>query len=278
MPRLIPALMLGALWIGPASAREEGPCAHLSASQRAVAEQVFASQHPYDACDKTLAECLKAQPVAPLVRRLADWVCRKVAAGQDASAIVRSLERRALSMMRPGKTYPIDLSDAPVAGCQDAKVTVTIYLCARCPYCARLVPTLHREVTSGRLAGRVALRFRLFPIKSHEYSTEANVAVEAAVTLGKGWEYLLRAYRGFDSFRTSALEEWAQDVGLDPNEFRARVASPATRDRVVASKKEGLRNGVESTPTFFINGRRWLGDLDAETLWDAMEEEVEALP
>lgn len=252
------------------------PCDGLSIEQKAVVEKVFATQHPYDACDATFKECLKAQPVAPTVRRLADWICRKASAGQDAAAITRSLEKRALSMMKTGKVSTIDLSTSPVAGCSAAKVKVTVYLCARCPFCSKLIPALHREVTSGRLAGRVSLYFRLFPIKSHEFSTESNVAVAAATMLGKGWEYLLRAYRGFDTFSLSALPDWAAEIGLDRTAFEAKAASSEARESVVASKKEGLRNGVDSTPTIFINGRKWVGDLDLDTLIDALEEEAEA--
>lgn len=271
------SVTLAILSLLPSLTRASGPCDGLTGPQKAVAEQVFSLQHPYDECDGTFAECLKAKTVAPLVRRLADWICRKAAAGQDAAAITRSLERRAMGMMRPGKTHAIDLSSAPVAGCTQAKVVVTAYLCARCPYCAKLVPALHREVTTGRLAGRVALSFRLFPIKSHEHSTEANLAVAAATSLGKGWEYLLRAYRGFDSFAIPVLTDWAADVGLDRDAFQKAAASSEIREALVSSKREGLRNGVEATPTFFINGRRWQGDLELETLLDAIEEEVEAL-
>lgn len=269
---------LAALLAFPAGALAGGPCDRLSGTARAVADQVLATEHPYDACDRTFAGCLEAQPVAPLVRRLADWICRKAASGQEALAIVRSLEKRAMSMMRPGRVQAIDLSSAPPAGCPKARVAVAVYLCARCPYCAKLVPALHREVTSGRLAGRVALHLRLFPIKSHEHSTEANVAVAAAASLGKGWEFLLRAYRGFDAFSPSALADWAVEAGIDRAAFETAASSPSVRETVVESKKEGLRNGVDSTPTFFINGRRWMGDLDIDTLVDALEEEVDAQP
>lgn len=253
------------------------PCDDLSPEARAVADRVLTTAHPYDVCDDTLAECLKSHPDAPLIRRLADWVCRKAARKETAAAITRSLEKRALSMMRPGKVHAIALDQAPVAGCNQAAVVVTAYLCARCPYCAKLVPALHREATSGRLAGRVALVFRLFPIKSHERSTEANLAVGAAQKLGKGWEYLLRAYRGFDAFSPAVLSDWASDVGLDRAAFEAATRDPAVRDAGVASKKEGLRNGVDATPTLFIAGRRWQGDLDADTVLDAIEEEAEAV-
>ncbi len=275
MTRRLLTVLTSVCLCGPALAR--GPCDDLPPQARAVADQVLTTAHPYDVCDDTLAGCLKSYPDAPLIRRLADWVCRKAARNETAAAIMRSFDKRALSMMRPGKVHTIALDQAPVAGCSKAAVVVVVYLCARCPYCARLVPALHREVTSGRLAGRVALVFRLFPIKSHEHSTEANLAVGAAHKMGKGWEYLLRAYRGFDAFSPAVLSDWASDVGLDRAAFEAATRDPAVRDAVVASKKEGLRNGVDATPTLFINGRRWQGDLDADTVLDAIEEEAEAM-
>lgn len=270
------ALAILATVLIPLWALAQSPCDSLSEAQRAIVEEIFKTEHPYDACDKTFEECLKERPVAPLVRRLADWICRKAKGGADAKAVMRSLERRGLSMMRPGKTFEIDLSKAPVAGCPKAKVTVVAYVCARCPYCAKLIPALYNEVTSGRLAGKVALYFRLFPIKSHEHSTEANLGVAAAMALGKGWEYLLRAYRGFDSFSVEALPSWAEDVGLDREAFEGAMKDQKTRDLVVESKKEGLRNGVEATPTIFISGRHFKGDLDLDTVVDAIQEEIEA--
>lgn len=41
------------------------------------------------------------------------------------------------------------------------------------------------------------------------------------------------------------------------------------------SKKEGLRNEVNETPTFFINDRKYVGDLELEELVDVLEEEYE---
>jgi protein-disulfide isomerase len=251
-------------------------CDGLSGNARAVADQVLASAHPYDECDDVFAKCLAVPSPDPLVRRLADWICRKAASGQDAAAIQRSLERRAMSMMRPGRTHEIALDQSCLTGCSEAKTRVAVYLCARCPYCSKLLPGLYREVTAGRLAGKVAMHLRIFPIKGHAHSTEANVAVGAAASMGKGWEYLLRLYRGFDAFKPDVAADWAAEVGLDKTAFAAAMESPETRNRVVEAKKEGIRNGVDATPTFFINGRRWNGDLDLDTLIDAIEEEIDA--
>lgn len=255
----------------------DNPCQSLNDMQKKVVDDIFRTQHPYDQCDDTFEQCLKREPVPPLVRRLADWICRKASKGEDEKGIRRSLEKRGLSMMKPNKTYNIDTSSSPLAGCKQGKVVVTSYVCARCPFCSKLIPHLHREVTNGRLSGRVALYFKLFPIKSHEHSIEANMAVSSAIRMGKGWEYLLRAYSGFDSFSVDMLPIWAKDVGLDANQFQHAMNEPSTKEYLVESKKEGLRNGVESTPTFFINGRRWYGDLDLDTLIDVIEEEAESI-
>jgi len=62
-------------------------------------------------------------------------------------------------------------------------------------------------------------------------------------------------------------------VGLDDEEFSVLLRDSATREALVASKKEGLVNGVEETPTLFLNGRRWVGDLELDEIVDAIEEE-----
>jgi hypothetical protein len=116
--------------------------------------------------------------------------------------------------------------------------------------------------------------FRTFPIRGHEGSTEGGLAFVAAGALGRFWAFLLHSYARFDSFSVDKQAAWAAEVGLDPAAFAALMADPATRETLVASKKEGLANGVEETPTLFINGRRWVGDLEAVEILDAVAEEA----
>jgi protein-disulfide isomerase len=47
------------------------------------------------------------------------------------------------------------------------------------------------------------------------------------------------------------------------------------RSKLVKSKKEGVRNRVESTPALFINGRRYVGDLDVRSVLDVLMEEYD---
>ena len=249
-------------------------CDALAGTEKEIADSVLSSQYCYDCCDETIATCLEKQPECKLPIRLANYVCRLAGEGKDEETIARALERRALSMM-PGKTYEFDKNDNMMLG-DEGEVVVVGYICARCPYCSKLIPKLHHELTEGRLTGKVKFYVRLFPIKSHEYGVEANMALAAAAEMGRFWDYALHAFLHFDEFSLDAISKWADSIGLDVDEFNELTGSKDVRMKVVESKKEGLANGVEASPSFFINGRRYVGDVDIDTLIEVVEEEIEA--
>jgi len=250
------------------------PCDRLSPAQKKTAQELFRSTYPYACCDESLDRCLKQRKVCKLAKRLRDAICRRVLKGQNAAAIRSALDRRARSMM-PTKPVAIDLGQAPRAGAADAPVTVVAYACARCPFCSKVVPQLHQLVTDGGLKGRVKLHFRTFPIRSHPGSVEGGLAFVAAIRLGKFWPYLLKLYREYDSFAEDKLVPWAEAVGMARGAFVKEMRSASARAFLVGCKKEGLRNGVKATPTLFINGRKYHGDLDRETLVDVLDEEAD---
>jgi protein-disulfide isomerase len=269
------AMLAVAAALVAASAFAQTPvCDALEGSHRELAQRLLASEYLYECCDDTIARCLLAKPAPPLAFRLAANVCGRVAAGQDEQRVRRSLSRRARSMVGGGEPARISLDPATVAGDAAAPVTVVVYACARCPYCRRLVPELYREVTGGALHALAKLEFRTFPIRGHEGSTEAGLAFTAAAAMGRFWEYALYSYAHFDAFSVDAPSRWAAEVGLDRDLFSSLLTAAATREALVESKKEGLANGVEETPTVFIDARRWAGDLEAMELVDAISEEA----
>jgi len=250
-------------------------CDALTGEARASAARLLETIAPYDCCDLSLAECLKASAPVRLVKRLAADVCRRVGAGQKDDDVKRELEKRAASMPPVAKPAGLDLATVAWAGDPAAPVSVVVFACARCPFCSKSVPALYQAVTEGDLKGKVRLAVKLFPVRSHPYAAEAATAVEAARSLGVFWPYVLEVYGRFDDFAVERLPAYAKAVGLDPAAFEAEVRKPATREAVVAAKKEGVRLGVEATPTVFLQGRRYRGDLEEAALRDAIEEEVE---
>jgi len=249
-----------------------GPCAALNAAQKKKSAALLRATHAYACCDKTLDRCLKQRPVCKLVKRLRDAICRHLRKGWSPKRVRDALRRRARSMTPMGKPARFALAGAPRAGQASAKVTVVVYACARCPFCSKVVPRLHHLAT-GALKGKLKLYFRPFPIKSHPGALEGGLAMVAAARLGRFWPFIKRLYAAYDSFAVAKLVPWAAAVGLDRARFRRLMVDRATRARLVASKKEGLRNRVNATPTLFINGRKYYGEMDRATLLDVLDEE-----
>jgi len=279
MRHLIVSLMLLVAVVGlntPAEA-QTATCDALSGAKRDVAQAVLNSRHPYDCCDGTIAACLKKPKVCRLARRLANQVCRMAKSGKSKAQIERALDRRAASMMPGGKKYNISLGLTPPVGSGGAKVTLVAYLCARCPYCSRLAPHLYRSVTSGKLKGKVRFYIKPFPIRSHKHSTEGGMAMMAANKLGKFWEFLLHIYAHFNKFDPAKLPDCAAAKGMNRDQFVKLLSDKGLRAQLVESKKEGVRNKVDATPTLYINGRKYTGNLDVTTVEDVLEEEHDRL-
>jgi protein-disulfide isomerase len=169
------------------------------------------------------------------------------------------------------------LDQATLAGDPQAPVIAVVYACARCPFCKVIVPALYEAVTSGPLNGKVRLYFRPFPLKDHAGSIEGGLAMLGAGRLGKFWPFLLHMYKNFDSFCPQAFPECAALVGLDRAAFEKEYAKGDVRSSLIASKQEGIRNKVNATPTLFINGRKYVYEINAKAIIDVLIEEYERL-
>lgn len=275
MKRVVVAVtlvMAAALW----SSAQTPACDQLSQNEKKLVQKIFEKEYLYDCCDDTISRCLQVEAPCRLAIRLADNVCRRVEQGQDEARIHRALSRRARSIVGGGSRAEINLEQAFATGPSDAPVVVTVYACARCPYCSKLVPALYKALgEGGALHGRVQLVFRVFPIKGHEGSTIAGLGFVAAAELHAFWPFMQVSYEHFDDFEPERLGAWAEDVGMDRAAFEILLEEPRVRQTLVLSKKEGLNNRVEETPTVFINGRRWVGDLEIGELLDVIGEEIE---
>ncbi|NOZ86438.1 MAG: thioredoxin domain-containing protein [Deltaproteobacteria bacterium] len=266
------ALVIG-IFASPIAFGGMPSCKALKDHDRQVVEDLFSSLHPYDYCDRTFKECLSKKPGFSMVERLADRICKKIGQKQDAGKIGRWLSRRARSVLGTGQKARISLDGIPSAGDEKSPVILVEYACPRCPFCSKITPGLHHEIEQGRLKGKVRLYFKLFPLKSHEYSKEAALAFMAAGKQGKFWQYAVYSYRNFDKFCPGKLAAWAKDVGLDEAKFEKDMKNPELIKRLVDMKKEGILNHVEATPTFYMDGKKYVDEIDSNELIDVLEEE-----
>jgi hypothetical protein len=252
-------------------------CDALPAQSKASMREMFSSMHPYDGCDQTFEGCLSQKPPHPIVLRLAEDICRQIKEGKAREAIEHAVTKRAQSMLQMGTPAVIALDETTLAGNPQAPVTAVVYACARCPFCKVIVPALYNAIVNGPLKDKVRLYFRPFPLKDHPGSTEGGLAMVSAGALGKFWPYLIYEYKNFDTFCPLQLSDWAVTVGLDRAAFEEEYAKSETRNALVASKQEGIRNKVNATPTLFINGRKYVYEITEKAIIDVLLEEYERL-
>ena len=251
-------------------------CDALDVKSKPIAVEAMSQIHSYGCCTETVETCLKQSESCKTVSFVADEICRLASKSKKTAEIKELINLRAQAMQPDAKIYEIDVKPEHIWGNPESKVVLTVYLCGRCPYCSRHVPLLIHTLEKSAIKDQIAVNLRYFPIKSHDNSTPAALAIEAAAQMGKAWPYLIKSYENFDAFTLSQINVWAQEIGLDKDAFTSQMKDAATRSTVSKSKKEGLVNGVTTTPTFFINGRRIEGKFDVDSLVSILEEELAA--
>ncbi|NUP60871.1 MAG: Na+/H+ antiporter NhaA [Nonomuraea sp.] len=152
-----------------------------------------------------------------------------------------------------------------VRGPADAKVTIVEYGDFECPYCGRLHPILDDLL---RKYPDVRLVFRHFPIRTlHPRAASAAIVSEAAADHGRFWEMHDILYDNQRFLTDADLEHYAAELDVPA---WANVAGHASR--IALDEASGRESGVRGTPTLFLNGRRYQGNLDARSIGGAVEE------
>lgn len=113
-----------------------------------------------------------------------------------------------------------------------------------------------------------------YPYKYRDHSRIAAQAFLAATDQGRGWEMhdlLLKHSPRLD--RTSLLE-YARSLGLDMTRFTADLDGMKHDGLIQQDLNLALSLDLYNTPTFFINGRKVIGNRRFEYLQAIVEEEL----
>ena len=156
-----------------------------------------------------------------------------------------------------------------VRGVLSAPLRLLIYGDYECPYTRKAlisVAQVRRE-----LGDEFVYAFRNFPLTEiHPHALHAALAAEAAELQGKFWEMHDLLFQRQHALADEDLATHAAEVGLDPERFRADFADRKGLPRIEADVASGVRNGVEGTPSLFINGEPYQESYDPETLITAL--------
>ncbi len=122
--------------------------------------------------------------------------------------------------------------------------------------------------------GKVRLVIKNYPYKYRDYSFIAAEAALAARDQGKYWEMHDMLLKKSPKLDRDSLIRYAGELGLDVKKFTASIDSKKHKDEIARDVKLALSLDLYNTPTFFINGRKIVGDVPYEYLKKAVEEEL----
>jgi Na+:H+ antiporter, NhaA family len=162
---------------------------------------------------------------------------------------------------------PVDLGRDHVLGPAGAPVTLVEYGGYACPHC-RAANERIAEVRD-QFGERLRYVFRHRPIPGNELGRRAAELVEQIESPERFWAAHVALMSRSLTLVEDDLQAVAREFGIDDSDDAGERASRA-KARVEEDERSAQASGVIMTPTFFINGRRFLGPWDESAFTDAM--------
>jgi protein-disulfide isomerase len=154
-------------------------------------------------------------------------------------------------------------ASGPSHGPADAPVTIVEFGDLECPACKAAQPQLKKLLDEEPKAKLV---FQNFPLESvHKWSLLGAKYLDcmSRESNDKTFQFISTVYEHQGEITPETadakLKGYVKEVGANPDTIAACVAKPETEKHVRESIDLGTKLGVNSTPTFFINGRKVVG-------------------
>ena len=166
----------------------------------------------------------------------------------------------------------IPTAASPVRGPAGAVLTLVEFSDFQCPYCLVAVAKLNAVLEA--YPGKIKLIFKQFPLHMHSQAALAAAAAVAAHQQGKFWPMHDALFAHRRELSRPLILALANTAGLDTKRFAADLDSAETKATVARDVEDGDRAGVEGTPSVFINGRKYNGELDLPAIRPVIDEEL----
>lgn len=168
----------------------------------------------------------------------------------------------------PSPTAPVQIKNLPQVSKDDfirgeelasdsAKVTLIEYADFQCPACAQYFPLV--KMLSEEFSKDLRVVYRFFPLTT--IHSNAMLAAQTAYASGKQnkfWEMHDMLYENQNSWANTNSKDtfigYAKDLGLDLDKFKTDLDSDSTKEFINQQTNKAIFIGVNSTPTFFVNG------------------------
>ena len=153
-------------------------------------------------------------------------------------------------------------------GPANAMVKIVEYTDFQCPACGKAFLVV--EDLLKKYDGKVSLEHKHYPLKVHAHAMKASIFAECADQQGKFWpmyDVLFKSQASWDKMPDPSpyFTDLAVGLGMDGAALNACVSKGDAEKRIEADQKEGNSLGIQSTPTFVISRKLYVGSQNLQT-------------
>jgi len=251
----------------------------LTPARKAIALKALRTQECSCGCDMKVAECRVKDPNCSFSRGLASVTVAAIKAGKTETAAIAESKASKFGSRPEHKLLddpvPIPTLGSPGIGPANAPITLVEFSDFQCPYCSKAVAQIN--ATLKAYPSDVRLIFKQYPLESHPAALISAAASLAAHQQGKFWPMHDVMFANRPKLSRQSILAWAKDIGLDMKRFTADLDSDAIKKAVLRDQADGDKAGVEGTPTVFLNGQKYNGDLAPEAIKTVIDGELKRL-
>jgi protein-disulfide isomerase len=189
-------------------------------------------------------------------------------------AFIQSLKTKyKVQVLLEAPRVQVAVDDDPAKGPADAPVTIVEFSDFQCPYCGRAEATVKQVLDNYK--DKIRFVFRDYPLSQiHPFAAKAAEASECAHEQGKFWEFHDALYADQSKLSVPDLEATAARLGLNADSFKKCLDTGKYTEEVNKDTADAQKAGVNSTPSFFINGIAVVGAQGYQAFADVIDREL----
>lgn len=167
--------------------------------------------------------------------------------------------------------------DSYSVGSPKSKVAVVEFADFQCPACASAQPVVKRILEDYK--DKIYFQFRNFPLQQHQNARLSAYIADASGSQGKFWEMHDSLYENQDEWGESTkpmefFEKYAGKLKLDVEKLKEQIKKEDVSKKIDRDIQDGGVAGVNSTPTFFVNGIQFRGVPQYADLQKLIDQEL----
>lgn len=172
------------------------------------------------------------------------------------------------------RRYDIPTEGFPSTGPQNALITVVEFSDFQCPYCEKWHSQVYEQLMAA-YPGKIRLVYRNLPLtQSHPQSMNSAEAALCAGDQDAYWQFHDKLFDNYQVLSDDIYASLASDLGLDSTAFEACMTEHKYKAAIEADMQFSIDLGVQSTPTFFINGLAIVGAQPLSAFQSIIDDEL----